>query len=65
MKYFIVDIRYYWVFFGVDKFLYMKKGVCLDRIKFSRLKVFLFELYDCVFELSDVELCMFSEFYKN
>lgn len=64
-KYSTVDIRHYWVPPGADKPLHTKKGVCLDRIKFNRLKASLSELHDRVPELSDVELCMFSESHKN
>lgn len=64
-KYSTVDIRHYWVPPGADKPLHTKKGVCLDRFKFNRLKASLSELHDRVPELSDVDLCMFSESHKN
>jgi menaquinone-dependent protoporphyrinogen IX oxidase len=64
-KYSTVDIRHYWKPPDADKPLHTKKGVCLNRIMFNRLKASLSELHDNVPELSDVELCMFSESHRN
>ncbi|XP_062604155.1 uncharacterized protein LOC134265975 [Saccostrea cucullata] len=60
-----VDIRHYWKPNDAENPVHTKKGVCLNRAKFSKLQASLIELHDYVPELNDVELCTYSESHRN
>ncbi|XP_062616429.1 uncharacterized protein LOC134278120 [Saccostrea cucullata] len=64
-KFATVDVRHYWKPESVESPIPTKKGVCLNKTMFARLKAALQELHDYVPELNNVELCMFSESHQN
>ncbi|XP_052696294.1 uncharacterized protein LOC128174908 [Crassostrea angulata] len=60
-----VDIRHFWKPDDASEPIPTKKGVTLNRNKLARLTDALNEIHECVPELQDTELCMFSDSHQN
>ncbi|XP_052692814.1 uncharacterized protein LOC128171101 [Crassostrea angulata] len=60
-----VDIRHFWKPDDAPEPIPTKKGVTLIRNKLVRLRDALNEINECVPELQDTELCMFSDSHQN
>uniref|UniRef100_A0A8W8P1B1 Transcriptional coactivator p15 (PC4) C-terminal domain-containing protein n=1 Tax=Magallana gigas TaxID=29159 RepID=A0A8W8P1B1_MAGGI len=60
-----VDIRHFWKPDDAPEPIPTKKGVTLNRNKLARLRDALNEIHECVPELQDTELCMFSDSHQN
>jgi hypothetical protein len=60
-----VDIRHFWKPSGAEEPVPTRKGVTLNKNKLSRLITAVEEMHECVPELEDTELCMFSESHQN
>lgn len=60
-----VDIRHFWKPDDASEPIPTKKGVTLNRNKLARLTDALNEIHECVLELQDTELCMFSDSHQN